>query len=90
MLIDGRVKNVRTKSTAEDEGNVKHITTVTATYGPFHLQGKSGGLIHYAKPHTIGETICGIEKPFHYWYDVGRKKVTCEECIPKSGTRPRP
>ena len=57
---------------------------MTKAYGPFHLQGKSGGLIHYGKPHTIGETICSIVKPLSYWYDVGRKmKVTCEECLRK-------
>ena len=32
MLLDGKIKNVRTKSKAEDEGNVKHITTVTAEF----------------------------------------------------------
>jgi len=32
MLIDGRVKNIRTKSKAEDKGNVVHITTVTAEF----------------------------------------------------------
>lgn len=32
MLIDGKVKNIRTKSKAEDEGNVTHITTVTAEF----------------------------------------------------------
>ncbi len=32
MLIDGKIKNIRTKSKAEDEGSVKHITTVTAEF----------------------------------------------------------
>jgi len=32
MLIDGKVKNIRTKTKAEDEGNVTHITTVTAEF----------------------------------------------------------
>ena len=32
MLIDGKIRNIRTKSVAEDEGNVLHITTVTAEF----------------------------------------------------------
>ena len=32
MLIDGKVKNIRTKSKAEDEGNIRHITTGTAEF----------------------------------------------------------
>jgi hypothetical protein len=32
MLIDGKVQNIRTKSKAENEGNVRHITTVTAEF----------------------------------------------------------
>ena len=32
MLIDGKIKNIRTKSKAEDEGNVVHTTTVTAEF----------------------------------------------------------
>ena len=32
MLIDGRVKNIRTKSKAEDEGNIIHTTVVTAEF----------------------------------------------------------
>jgi|TARA_Y100000310_G_scaffold330779_1_gene403036 hypothetical protein len=32
MLIDGMVKNVRTKTKAEDEGNVTHLTTVTVEF----------------------------------------------------------
>ena len=32
MLIDGKIKNVRTKSKALDEGNVLHVTTVTAEF----------------------------------------------------------
>jgi hypothetical protein len=29
MLIDGKIKGIRTKHKATDEGNVLHITTVT-------------------------------------------------------------
>jgi superfamily II helicase len=32
MLIDGKIKSIRTKSKAEDEGNVLHLTTVTAEF----------------------------------------------------------
>lgn len=32
MLFHGTVKNIRTKSKAEDEGNVVHITTITAEF----------------------------------------------------------
>lgn len=32
MLIDGTVKNITTKTKAEDEGNVKSITKVTVEF----------------------------------------------------------
>jgi len=32
MLVDGKIKGIRTKSKAEDEGNVLHLTTISLEF----------------------------------------------------------
>ena len=45
------------------------------------IQAQDGsGPVHIHKPGSLGETLCGIKQRFGYWYDIGRKPITCEEC----------